>query len=105
MDIAVKTVSIITGWSSGNDDVFSARSTVWRMHENIANHMSDFSLDVTVYDVRIDSHLDRLIRSTDPYLRERLEKEVKSRLVSGNHFPPFQIPEADLKRFALTYGE
>ena len=45
--------------------------------------MSDFTLDVTVYDLRIDSHLDRLIRSSDPYLQEQLEKEVKTKLHAG----------------------
>jgi len=67
--------------------------------------MNDFMLDVTVYDLRIDSHLDRLIRSSDPYLQEQLEKEVRSRLVTGQQFPTFHVTESDLKRLANIYGE
>ena len=67
--------------------------------------MNDFTLDVTVYDLHINSHLDRLIRSSDPYLQEQLEKEIRLRLTSCQRFPTFHVTESDLKRLAATYGE
>src|SRR5437867_12800455 len=66
--------------------------------------MNDFTLDATLYDLRIDQHLDRLIRSSDPYLKEQLEREVRSTLVSGQRFQK-ALSEMDLKKFAITYGE
>ena len=66
--------------------------------------MNDFTLDVTLYDLRIDEHLDRLIRSNDPYLKDQLEREVRSNLVSSQVFQK-SLLEVDLKKFAITYGE
>lgn len=64
-----------------------------------------FSLTGSLHSVTMSSHLDRLARSSDPYLRKRLEDELRPIIRATGRPFRFSLTDEELKRYTRTYGE
>ncbi len=67
--------------------------------------MTDYKISLTLYDIKIDAHLNTLVRSSDPYLRKMLEEEIRGRTAGPGKSFQFSVPENDFRTCVSTYGE
>ena len=67
--------------------------------------MITFSLTGSLQSVTMSGHLDWLARSSDPYLRKRLEDELRPTIRGTGRPFHFTLTEEELKRYTRTYGE
>ncbi len=66
--------------------------------------MATLTIRGVSYTLTMNSVLDKLARSSDPYLKKRLEEYVRPCWSSGSSFS-HSLSDADLSRFAEVYGE
>jgi hypothetical protein len=64
-----------------------------------------FKITGKLHSVKMSDHLDRLARSSDPYLRKRLEDELKPVIRSSGQPFMFNITDAELTQYTRKYGE
>jgi hypothetical protein len=67
--------------------------------------MQDYQISLTTYEVVVDDHLDRLIRTSDPTLRTMLVDEIRRRLNTRRTSQAFPVPKDEVARLGLIYGE
>ena len=68
--------------------------------------MTSFHILVSLYSIRVDSHINKLARSSDPRLRKMLTEEVRKALRSqkATEFR-YSLGSDELNRYAREYGE
>jgi hypothetical protein len=67
--------------------------------------MSDYTLSVTLFDLVVDASIDRLIRSSDPYLRNLLQQEVGRHTHSPVKTFRWALTDSRVNTLVHLYGE
>ena len=67
--------------------------------------MSAYTITLAIYYIKMDSDLDQLTRSSDPYTQKVVEKEVTELLKRKCQNLDFKVSREELKLFGLQYGE
>jgi|GEM_PF-2322867 len=67
--------------------------------------MATLTIRGIIHTVSMDSVLDKLTRSSDPYLKKRLEDYIRPSLYGSGTSFSHTLTDADLSQFAAVYGE